>query len=430
MEKLIRAFAKKHEWKGKNLLLALSGGVDSMVLFHLLDLNRDLGIKLHIAHVDHGWREESSQEAKNLETYCKAYPFYLQTLSPTKNGNLENESRKARYAFFFKIIEEHRLDGLIVGHHKDDQTETVFKRLLEGASLPFLAGMLDKERRDETILYRPLLPCAKNEMVEYAQRKNIPFIEDKTNHDSKFLRARMRKKILPQLCKDFKKDISEPLLRVASDARMLRDYLEKQTQPIWNLREKTPWGDYADFSSSDLHPIELHYFFQKIARAHHCVLGKKELEILAEWIKKKSPSKQYSKKKLTFCCDRGHFLLHYKQCIQEASDYINTGKIKWGNWTVYSLDSEEAEKSSWRDWLKGSITCQIPRGLFKISFAKQGMQYKGKTLFSRYAKAKVPSFFRPFMPLLIDDNNQIIPLCLKSFKKEKEELMTIKILLD
>src|SRR5262245_57437427 len=124
------------------ILLALSGGQDSTCLLHLYLLwNR---APLHIVHIDHGWREESAKECLELKQFASEHklPFHAIRLdSSALKGNLEDASRKERYRFYKKVAQEVGAQGILLGHHADDQSETVFKRMLEGASLTALAGL-------------------------------------------------------------------------------------------------------------------------------------------------------------------------------------------------------------------------------------------------------------------------------------------------
>ncbi|MCH9703393.1 MAG: tRNA lysidine(34) synthetase TilS, partial [Chlamydiae bacterium] len=122
------------------LLLALSGGPDSMALLHLM---RELNHPFEVAHIDHGWREKSAEEAEKLQTLVNE-PFHLKRLEKFSQ-NAEDQARRARLNFFRELCEKRGLEGVLLGHHADDQAETVLKRLFEGARLTKLSG-LERER--------------------------------------------------------------------------------------------------------------------------------------------------------------------------------------------------------------------------------------------------------------------------------------------
>lgn len=231
LENEIVQFFKAHDLNG--LLLGLSGGPDSMALFHLL---RRLKAPFQAAHVDHGWREESSLEAAKLAEICQKteVPFHLKRLEPPKGGNLEEKGRLARLAFFKEICSEEKLRGVALAHHADDQAETVLKRVFEGASLPKLKGLALESEVEGVTIYRPLLKIRKKEILAWLQQEKIPYFSDSTNEDSRFLRTRLREDLLPTLSKSFGKEITPSLCRLGEAAAELQDYLETLIAPYRN----------------------------------------------------------------------------------------------------------------------------------------------------------------------------------------------------
>ena len=120
--------------KNEKYLLALSGGPDSMALFHLL---LEGGWNFHVCHVDHGWRKESFEEANQLKILAEKHlvPFYLYKIDikELEEGNLEDNCRKMRFLFFKQEYAKCGFDALLTGHHADDQVETILKRVFEGS---------------------------------------------------------------------------------------------------------------------------------------------------------------------------------------------------------------------------------------------------------------------------------------------------------
>ena len=152
-------------WDGKSkLLLGLSGGPDSRALFHLL---LDHGIPFEVAHLDHGWRDESREEAAYLQKLCEEFKvaFHLERVAhPVKD---ENSGRKARLSFFRALCEVHAFQAVLLAHHADDQAETVLKRVFEGASLPRLKGFSPCTIVEGVSLWRPLLEVAKEQILRW-----------------------------------------------------------------------------------------------------------------------------------------------------------------------------------------------------------------------------------------------------------------------
>ena len=129
----VAAFLKEH-WDGSSpLLLGYSGGPDSKALLYAL---LEAGVKnLHLAHIDHGWREESGAEAEALrgEAESLGCPFHTVRLPKPGKGNWEDEARKGRLAFFQSLFQIEPFQALLLARQKEEQAETVLKRVLEGA---------------------------------------------------------------------------------------------------------------------------------------------------------------------------------------------------------------------------------------------------------------------------------------------------------
>jgi tRNA(Ile)-lysidine synthase len=188
--------------KGRKIGIAISGGIDSMVLLDLMSkLSKDLKIHLHVLHFNHKWREESHLDLKLVENFCKVKNIdFIQGENKTKNINNEEVAREQRYSFFEEIAKRHNLDFVCTAHHKDDFIETIIFRLLRGTGPKGLMPIKDffQYSKDLTV-FRPLLNLNKKEIVDYAKVNKISFNEDKTNKDISHKRNFIRKKILPLL---------------------------------------------------------------------------------------------------------------------------------------------------------------------------------------------------------------------------------------
>lgn len=213
-------------------LLGLSGGPDSMALFHLL---LEQGRQFRVAHIDHSWRQESKKESEQLAQLClsRQIPFHLKILDPTLiSGNLEDECRNARLSFFKELVETYKLQGVILGHHADDQAETVLKRIFEGATFAKLKGLTVKSVQGELTLFRPLLGVRKKEILEWLELKKVFYFQDVTNTDSRFLRSRLRQTLLPMLSKEFGKEITPSLCRLGDYAHEFDEFMESCLLPF------------------------------------------------------------------------------------------------------------------------------------------------------------------------------------------------------
>lgn len=235
--------------KGK-WVLALSGGPDSMALFGIL---KKLHVPFVVAHIDHGWRKESQQEAEILQKWVGDVPFFLKSCKKSDfKGNLEEAARKARLQYFKEVVNETGAQGVLLAHHADDLAETVLKRILEGASLPHLAPMKKIGQIEGLLVVRPLLDFTKKELKAYLGP--TPYFDDETNLSPQLLRGRLRCDIFPYLARAFGKQIEKPLVAVAREAQLLSDYLQEALAPYQAI--KGPLGDYIDFTCPP-HPFLL-----------------------------------------------------------------------------------------------------------------------------------------------------------------------------
>ncbi|MCC5832878.1 MAG: tRNA lysidine(34) synthetase TilS [Chlamydiales bacterium] len=263
---MIEAFLHSQKLEGVPLLLALSGGPDSTALFHLL---LDSGHPFQTAHVDHGWRTESAVEAAEIARMCakNGVKCHIRALN-LQGKNLEERSRVARLGFFREICAAEGLNRVVLGHHADDQAETVLKRIFEGASLPKLKGLAPKTQIGALVLYRPLLNTRKKEILDWLDVRGIPYFLDPTNRNTRYLRSRMRETLLPTLSKQFGKQIETSLCRLGESAAELAEFLETILEPLRNHIVVNEGDTSLDFNrippqAPFIYKVLLRDFFEK-----------------------------------------------------------------------------------------------------------------------------------------------------------------------
>lgn len=187
------------------LLVACSGGIDSVVLLHLLtEAQRELAFDLAVIHVDHMLRDEQSYgDLKFVEELAKKYgvPFYSQRINIPKivendGGNIQEVCRNERYRYFQLIMKEYHYTHLVTGHHLDDFTETVWMQLAR-AQIP--VGIVEERKIQQGFLIRPLLKYKKMELEKYAEYARLEHREDPSNESTDYIRNAVRHKVLPQV---------------------------------------------------------------------------------------------------------------------------------------------------------------------------------------------------------------------------------------
>lgn len=210
-------------------LLAVSGGIDSMCMLAVVtQISAKLNLKLEIAHINHRLRKTSANEAELVrrEADKRGLPFHLlEAEQPPLKVNIEAWGRKIRYAFFKKVRIDRGLDSTLTAHTLNDVVETLLIRLISNKELKTIMA------KDETRkVIRPLLEVKREEIVAYVKENKVPFIEDETNLDTRFLRNKIRHKLIPFLASEFDGNIinilSKRAAALAEDHRTINELLK------------------------------------------------------------------------------------------------------------------------------------------------------------------------------------------------------------
>ena len=193
--------------KEDKIAIALSGGVDSIVLFHLLVTEyKDSYKELVVFHINHGLRQESYEEAEFVEKFVKDFDvkFYKEELNMSdieRDSHTSEEmlARELRYQAFNKMAKLEGVTKLLTAHHKNDQVENILMRLLTGRSIDHSLAICEEVEMAGLTIYRPLLNSLKAELEEYAKENNLHYYVDATNFDTDYTRNNIRHTIVPLL---------------------------------------------------------------------------------------------------------------------------------------------------------------------------------------------------------------------------------------
>jgi tRNA(Ile)-lysidine synthase len=220
------AYLKKHKMMqpGARVGVAVSGGADSVaLLLLLLELRQELGVVLSVVHFNHKLRGKASEAdekfvAKLATKHGLEFHWgsgHVEKKAKKERANLEEVARRARYEYFRALVESGKLEEIAVAHSADDQAETVLAHLMRGTGLAGLGGI----HPVAGCVIRPLLNVRRKELRKFLQAKKQTWREDLTNRDTKRMRARIRRKLLPLLEKKFQPAIVEHLCTLAELAR-------------------------------------------------------------------------------------------------------------------------------------------------------------------------------------------------------------------
>lgn len=220
----------RHSWRGGSrtparVVAAVSGGADSVALLLVLaELAPQEGFSLSAAHVDHGLRPDSGQDAAYVSALCEGLHVPCRVFSVRVNGKSEDAARQARYDALLNGYPEEKGYFLALAHHQRDQAETMLLHLFRGSGGSGLGGMTEYSRRAgpdgaETILWRPFLSVTPEKIRQALRNKGIPWREDFTNAQDDYLRNYLRHHVLPAV----RRRIPEAEGAMARTARILRD---------------------------------------------------------------------------------------------------------------------------------------------------------------------------------------------------------------
>jgi len=222
--------------RGETIVVGLSGGADSVALTDALAaLRRRHGFRLVAAHLDHGLRPGSADDAAFCSAFCERLdvPFRggtanVRARAERERGGIEQAARRERYAFLRRVRDDDGGRLIAVAHTLDDQAETLLLRLVRGAGASGLAGM--SVRSDD--LWRPLLGLRRVHVLEHLRARGLGWREDPSNADPVHLRNRVRHELLPYLEQRFNPRISEALARTSALLSQEALYIEREAAEL------------------------------------------------------------------------------------------------------------------------------------------------------------------------------------------------------
>ncbi|HEX3031158.1 MAG TPA: tRNA lysidine(34) synthetase TilS [Bacillota bacterium] len=249
--------------RGDRVVVAVSGGADSISLLHILScLAPELGIELHAVHVNHMLRGEAAQQdalftantCRRLGVPCTVREVDVRSLAKDMNTSKQDAARVLRYRVLMEESSKFRADKIALGHHGDDQAETVLLHLLRGTGLDGLAGMLPL--RDNCYV-RPLLEVSRQEIEAYCQEQGLDYCTDATNLEPVYLRNSIRLQLIPLLQRQYNPGLVKGLCQLAGLAREDSDFLRQAADRAFSEMAEMGAGSTVTIdlvSFATLHP--------------------------------------------------------------------------------------------------------------------------------------------------------------------------------
>jgi tRNA(Ile)-lysidine synthase len=397
------------------MIVAVSGGVDSMVMLHLLNaLRKDLGLTLIVAHVNHGLRpDESKKEAELVEqeSIRLGLPFEYGRFdagefSRAAGLSLQDGARRIRFHFFKTLLLKYDARKIALGHNADDQVETILLRLFRGSGLKGLKGMLPiREGR----AIRPLLETWRKEIESFAGENKIPYLTDSSNLKRNYLRNRIRLHLIPLIEREYQSNFRELVLRTSAILREEDDCLEREAEKAFRtMVHEEPEGFSFRFSDfGNLYPsIRWRVLLSLLDRVYHeenCEQSWSSVDSLYKKLRHSSPS----------------FLLELPHGIQAEKRYDQV-KLKKGK--IKLVPPFEVEVSASGRTLIEELRKEVWVEEFNGELSQEDLAQSREVVFLDYQKLQFPLRMRNVRP-----GDRFQPLGVKGEQKLKEFFIDHKI---
>lgn len=408
--------------KEDKIAIALSGGVDSIVLFHLLVTEyKDSYKQLVVFHINHGLREESYEEAEFVEKFVKDFDvkFYKEELNMS---DLERDShtseemlaRELRYQAYNKMAKLEGVTKLLTAHHKNDQVENILMRLLTGRSIDHSLAICEEIEMAGLTIYRPLLNSLKAELEEYAKEKNLHYYVDATNFDTDYTRNNIRHNIVP-LLNDINSGSFDNLINFANYYQNINNNLKKA---ILSNKDNYIFSRDEDKISLvkdkflELNEEEMYFLLKDIITNELGVFDVKQKAIfdVVSSLKKNSGNKSYDlKNNLKIISQYETLYIHKieKKCYNDKIEIIidkiceNSVYEFYQNKFIISTDAKDSEI--------GFNKSELP---LLITTKKEGDRVRrgkiNKKLSRIFIDEKVPKELRDTLPVIRNNKGEVL----------------------
>ena len=408
--------------KEDKIAIALSGGVDSIVLFHLLVTEyKDSYKQLVVFHINHGLREESYEEAEFVEKFVKDFDvkFYKEELNMSdieRDSHTSEEmlARELRYQAFNKMAKLEGVTKLLTAHHKNDQVENILMRLLTGRSIDHSLAICEEIEMAGLTIYRPLLNSLKAELEEYAKEKNLHYYVDATNFDTDYTRNNIRHNIVP-LLNDINSGSFDNLINFANYYQNINNNLKKA---ILSNKDNYIFSRDKDKISLvkdkflELNEEEMYFLLKDLITDELGVFDIKQKAIfdVVSSLKKNSGNKSYDlKNNLKIISQYETLYIHKieKKCYNDKIEIIidkiceNSVYEFYQNKFIISTDAKDSEI--------GFNKSELP---LLITTKKEGDRVRrgkiNKKLSRIFIDEKVPKELRDTLPVIRNNKGEVL----------------------
>lgn len=396
---------------GACILVALSGGMDSVALLHVLcDLREEMNFSLCAAHYNHCLRGEASRaDAQFARKLCREMGIPIvcgegdvRALAATLKTGPEDAARRARYAFLEEAAKTQGAQYIALAHHLDDQAETVLLHAVRGSDVRGLRGMTVQAGNR----IRPLLEARKEDIQTYITQKQLPYCTDESNASAEYDRNRLRLNVFDEL-KKINPRVHEAFARLAQSAQRDEAYFEKQMDNMaLSPYEETPYGGYFDLGAltkgeEALNSRIIARYFE--AAGMRCFGASDVHGVMALWEGARRATMLGGGVRAERCESRIHLILKEAEPPEALPLTLAQGKLSFGGGDLQMRPAVAGERGDGRymqvldaEALDGAVIRTRKEG---DRFHPLGMQGSRK-LKQVFIDAKVDRPFRDHVPLL------------------------------
>lgn len=394
------------------IVIGLSGGPDSMVLlYNLIEYRKQFKFKIVCAHVNHGLRKESDDEQVFVKKYCEENDviFEIKKLD-IKDNFTEALGHKLRYDFFDEIVKKYSAKYLFTAHHGDDLIETILMKIVRGANINGYLGFSSVVKNEDYTILRPLIQCTKDEILEYAEKNNIPFVIDLSNYDTTYTRNRYRKYILPRL-KDEDKNVHLKFLQFSNKLQEYDNFVNSIVDKEYTkvvVDNKINVEQIKEYNSLIIERI-IYRWLNNIYKDDINVITKKHIDSIIDLINSNKPNTIISLPQYDFIKEYNVLSIYEHNKIDDY-EYILNEQVELPNKKVIRVVKETSDTSNYVIHLD-SKNIKLP--LYVRNY-KQGdkMTIKNmdghKKISDIFINEKININDREGYPVVVDSNGEII----------------------
>lgn len=410
----VYSFINSLNLNNKHVVVATSGGPDSMFLLNLLiNLKEKLNLKIVVAHVHHNHRKESDDEAIKLEKFCSQNNliFEMKKIENYPNDKFSEEfARIFRYNFFDEIVKKYNTDILFTAHHADDLIETILMRITRGSSIKGYTGFSKITIDRGYKIVKPLIFITKKEIEDYMNKNNMWYAVDMSNNSDVHTRNRFRKNILPKL-KEENNNVHEKFIEFNEKILLVDEYIKKEINLIYidcvtqNIIDVDKFNKLEKIKKIYL----LEEYIRKIYKDSITEISYKHIKLIIDMLLSKKDSS------INLPNNMKGILEYNKFKIVETTknieyDYTFYDKIILPNGRKIEIDNDCKLTSNYVIHLN-SKDIKLP---FHVRTRKDGDKMSVKNMLGTkkindiFTDSKISKELRDIYPIVTDDNNNII----------------------